>query len=485
MRVSIKLKSSMFLAVLLLLTVSILSILVLQGIKNNQQKHYEDFLDQQSKIANLYLRQSYLTENSLEVKEFFHKNGQELSRQLSITSGMHVILYDTEGKELGNSVPLANISDVKDTLKYALTGKTAYEIVESSLCYLSPLYIEDKQIGVVRFNYSLRDGIDFYNNIKRLFYNIGTIIFVLSFIIGYFYFNRLADGILKLKKSSDKIRLGQYNSIVTLKRKDELGELSEGIYYMSNQIEKNITDMKVEQEKLKLAVEKLKLLEKQQKHFIGSITHEFKTPLTVIKAYVDLIEKYSDDPGFINDAKVNIGKETQRLCDMVEKTLHLASLEKFDFEFTSERIEVKDILKDICERMKGKAEKFGLDLYTDLQSANILADREGFTQVITNLLDNAIKYNESDGKIFVKSYIENDKVGIEIKDTGIGIPKEMREKVFEPFYTVNKDRSRQSGGTGLGLSLVKDLVEKQHGTINIMNKEEKGTTFLILFPLSV
>lgn len=482
MRVSIKIKSTMFLATLLLLTVSILSILVLRGIKSNQQKHYEDFLEQQSKIANLYLRQSYLTENSVEVEEFLHKKGQELSRQLAVTSGMHVILYDMAGKEIGNSVPLASIADVRDTLKYSLKGKTAYEVVESSLCYLSPLQVEDKQIGVVRFNYSLKESNDFYNNIKKLFYDIGAIIFILSFIIGYLYFNQLSDGILKLKNSSEKIRLGQYNEVTILKRKDELGELSEGIYYMSNQIEKNIIDMNAEQEKLKLAVEKLKILEKQQKHFIGNITHEFKTPLTVIKAYVDLIEKYSDDPEFINNAKVNIGKETQRLCDMVEKILQLASLEKYNFEFQSERIEVKEVLNDICERMKGKAEKFGLSLCTDLQPANILADREGFIQVVINLLDNAIKYNEPNGKVLVKSYVENEKVFIEIKDTGIGIPKEMREKVFEPFYTVNKDRSKQSGGTGLGLSLVKDLVEKQHGTISIMDNEEKGTDFLILFP---
>jgi signal transduction histidine kinase len=104
-------------------------------------------------------------------------------------------------------------------------------------------------------------------------------------------------------------------------------------------------------------------------------------------------------------------------------------------------------------------------------------------QIFVNLVDNAIKYNNPKGKIVIKSFMKDNDANIEIQDTGIGIPMELKDMIFEPFYTVDKNRSRQSGGTGLGLALVKQMVEKQHGSISIIDRKEQGTSFLIKFPL--
>ncbi len=481
MRISIKIKSSLFLAILLLLTVSILSMLVLSGIRNNQKKDYETYLAQQAKFANTYIRQMYLTE-SKDTEQFLQRNAQQLAFALNSINGMHTVIYDMDGKEIANSMPNNNTTDVKELLSNALKDQIAYEIVGDYVEYMAPIYNEG-QIGVIKFDYSLKKNIDFYNDIKTLFINIGTVIFILSFIGAYFYINIFTKSIFKLKKDILDIKMGLYNGIVPLKRKDELGELSEGIYYMSSQIETNIKTMEEEQQKLRLAVQKLKALENQQKTFIGNITHEFKTPLTVIKTYMDLLDMYSDDSNLLQDAKVNITKETQRLYDMVEKTLHLSSLQKYDFEFQCEEVDVKKILEEICSRMQGKAQKFNISLIKNLKSGFVLGDKENLMHIFINLIDNAIKYNEANGEIFINSYTKDKKVFIEVADTGIGIPKEAREKIFEPFYTVNKDRSKNYGGTGLGLSLVKELVEKQKGTISLLDSKEKGTTFIISFPV--
>ncbi len=192
---------------------------------------------------------------------------------------------------------------------------------------------------------------------------------------------------------------------------------------------------------------------------------------------------YSDDPQLMADAKKNIGKEANRLVEMVDKVLHLASLEKYDFSSQAQTVEVKESLLDLVDRMKGKAQKFGLQMKTRLTEAYIWVDKESFYHIFINLLDNAIKYNQPQGKIQVNNYIEEDRVFIEVIDTGIGIPADARDKIFEPFYTVNKDRSRQSGGTGLGLSLVKELVERQHGEITLLETGGKGTHFRVSFPL--
>ena len=481
MKISIKIKSSIFLAVLLLFTVGLLSILVLKGIQNNQVKDYETYLATQTKIANTTIRQMDITEPIEDEEDFLRKRGRQLLNQLNSINGMVTILYDMNGEEIVKSMQYDTSTIDKDVLSYALEGHIAYEVVGNYVLYMAPIYNVD-QIGVIRFKYSIKNSTDFYNDIKYLFMTIGAIVFIFSFGAAYFYFNIFSKNIIKLKKDTSDIKKGLYNNIVPLKRKDELGELSEGIYYMSNQIEKNINGMKDEQQKLKLAVEKLKALEKQQRTFIGNITHEFKTPLTVIKAYIDLMDMYVDDPDLIIDAKVNIKKEAQRLYEMVEKILHLASLQKYDFEFQCENIDIKDVIEEICTRMKGKAKKFDISIITNLQSGIILGDKENLEHIFINLIDNAIKYNKPQGKIIIKSYTQNKNVFIEISDNGIGIPKESRDKIFEPFYTVNKDRSKDAGGTGLGLPLVKDLIEKQKGTITVMDTRVNGTTFLISFP---
>lgn len=477
MKTSIKLKSILFLGILLSLTLASTSIIVLRGIEGDQQNRYESLLSQQARIANLYLNQDYAAQRNLTPQAYLAERGYAVARQISQLVGTQVVLYDAEGREIGNSAPGVNIKSIEDTLSYVLQGKTAYQISGQAIYYLAPLMISDKQAAVVQLYYSLAEDQAFYNNIKSLFIKIGSLIFLVSFISGYFYFNRISNVINMLKSAVDSIKSGNYRAIPEVNRRDELGDLRQGIYFMSTQIEGSIEDMR-------LALEKLKALEQQQRHFIGNVTHEFKTPLTVIKAYIDLMEMYPEDEKLILDAKVNISRETERLHEMVEKTLQLAALEKYDFEAETEKIEIAELLNDICDRMEGKVKKFDLTLHRETEGAVVLADKESLFQIFINLIDNAIKYNRPNGSITVKSYVEGKNVNVVVNDTGIGIPKEARDKVFEAFYRVDKDRARETGGTGLGLALVKQLVEKQKGSIAITDTGEQGTKFLITFPLA-
>lgn len=484
MNLSIKVKSSLFLAFLLIGTVLVLSLLILHGIKQDQRKQTEDMLNQQSKLANVYVKQIYFSQTSENPDVFFKRFGNEIAREIGIISSLHVTIYNSAGNIVGDSLPLETktTKDVKDTLMYALKGKTAYQEVDESISYFAPIYNAENQMGVVQFDYSLVKMNKFFNDIIKLFIKIGIIIVLVSFIIGYIFFDSIVTSILKLRKVTEEIKLGLYPNQSLLKRNDELGYLSQAIYFMSNEIQRNINGMQQEQQNLQLAIEKLKILEKQQKQFIGAITHEFKTPLTVIKAYIDLLEMYSDDPKLLDEAKENIGKESKRLYEMVEKILKLAELEKYDFELNKEKIDLKDELSDLCLRMNGKIAKFGLSIHTNFEPAKIFVDKESFTLIIMNLLDNAIKYNKTNGEIFVSNKVDNHQVLISIKDTGIGIPSEVLDKIFEPFYTVNKDRARKTGGSGLGLSLTKELIEKQNGLIFVESIEGSGSAFTISFP---
>ncbi|MEW9123528.1 MAG: HAMP domain-containing sensor histidine kinase, partial [Thermotaleaceae bacterium] len=267
-----------------------------------------------------------------------------------------------------------------------------------------------------------------------------------------------------------------------LSRKDEIGSLSQGIHGMSERIQKSIQDMEEEQKKLKVAINKLSLLDQQQKQFIGNVTHEFRTPLTSIKAYVDLLEMYPDDLELLEKAKTDIKSETQRLYEMVEKVLQLSAMEKYDFEYNKEKLEIGQVIEGVINSLRGKIEKFGIELETDLKETYVEADKDSLTIILVNLLDNAIKYNHTRGNIHVKNYQKDNQVVVEIANTGMGIPEEAAQRIFEPFFTVDRNRSRENGGTGLGLSLVKRTVEGQGGSIALMKSDSKSTVFSVILP---
>jgi two-component system, OmpR family, phosphate regulon sensor histidine kinase PhoR len=480
-RISIKIKFSIFLAALLLFTVFILSLLVLRGIKVNQVEQYEKYLAKQTQTANVYFIQTILAESNKIPQIYLNTKGVEFAKQLELLTGQQVVLYDENGAVVSKKIATAGSDSISQTLEYALDNKTAYLVEQDELYYLTPLRVENEQVGVIQFYYSLTEENDFYNRIRQTFITIGAGIFFLGFILAYFYFNFFANGIIKLEQMVDRVREGHYD-ITILRRRDEIGRLSKGIHAMSSQIMSTMKDMEEEQEKLTLAVNKLSLLDQQQKQFIGNVTHEFKTPLTSIKAYLDLLEMYPDDDNLMETAITNIKSETNRLYEMVDKVLQLSTLEKYDFEYKPEIIDIKQMTLSVLESLNGKMNKFGIHLVTDLIPADVKADKDCMTIILINLLDNAIKYNNTNGKIFVKNYIHNNHVFIEITDTGIGIPKEAVTRIFEPFYTVDKNRSRQSGGAGLGLSLVKKYTDKQGGSITLKNTDANGTTFQISFP---
>jgi len=482
MRISIKIKHSIFLALLLSLKVFALSILVLKGVKNEHVMQYEEIFASYGKTANLYINERYFSKGLDSYKQFLEENGKELADYINRLINRPVIIYDIDGNIVGSTLPAKSETETSGAISYALEGKIAYMVEGNLLYYFTPLIIRNEQAGVIQISYSLKQYEDYYNKIRHIFIVVGTAVLIFGFIVAVMYFNSFSNGILKLKNYSDIIKNGNYQ-IPVLKRRDELGELSEGIYYMSCRIRDNIENMRQEERKLKLAVEKLSKLEKEQKRFIGNITHEFKTPLTSIKAYLDLISMYPEDANLLEQAREVIGKETLRLESMVDKVLHLSALEKYDFELNKEKVEISELIETICSNMKGRMEKLGIRLEMQLEKAYVLADRESMNHILVNVLDNAIKYNTDQGRIFVRCFKQGDNVHIEVENTGGYIPEEERKKIFEPFYRLDKNRSRQTGGTGLGLALVKELVIKQGGTIEVKDSDKVKTTFLIVFPL--
>lgn len=231
-------------------------------------------------------------------------------------------------------------------------------------------------------------------------------------------------------------------------------------------------------------VNKEHMLDIMRKEFVANVSHELKTPITTIKSYTEtLLDTELDRENEKRFLKV-IDRENFRMSRIVTDLLYLSNIDynrgelnytKFDtYEFIDEAIESQSIL------IQNKNHKIKFDIPMDIR--DIHADRNGAEQILTNIISNACKYTEENGKIEISAKNADDFVQIEISDNGIGIPEEDLNRITERFYRVEKGRSRQMGGTGLGLSIAKEMIESFGGKMNIHSVLNKGTTVCLYFP---
>jgi two-component system phosphate regulon sensor histidine kinase PhoR len=230
-----------------------------------------------------------------------------------------------------------------------------------------------------------------------------------------------------------------------------------------------------------------KQLQKVKKEFVSDIVHELKTPLTSIKGFLETLYEEINEPQqkrFVEIAIFN----TNRLINIVNDLITLSYLEKLEEEKNFSEIKFEDVninavLNDIKDLFETKAKQKNLDFIIDVQKElkPIKADRFKIEQVVTNLVDNAIRYTE---KGYVKIKVEQDQfeTKIIVEDTGIGIPKEYHERIFERFFVVDKARSKKTGGTGLGLAIVKHIVNLHRGKIFVESSPNSGSKFIVILP---
>ncbi len=227
-------------------------------------------------------------------------------------------------------------------------------------------------------------------------------------------------------------------------------------------------------------ITKFKELERIKKDLIANVSHELRTPLTAIKGYLETIE---DEPAENQEYYLKIvEKHTDRLINIVNDLLQLSELEKNEQNKDVENIDLKELAKNIIEIFKQRALKKNIDLTLNVPHSIFLkCDPFQIEQMLINLIDNAIKYTES-GDVTLSIKKNEDKIIINVSDTGIGIPNNNIDRIFERFYVVDKSHSKSMGGTGLGLSIVKHIVLLHNGKIEVNSTPGKGTIFTVTFP---
>jgi len=405
---------------------------------------------------------------------------QQQTRRLADKLNMRITIVGSDGRVLGDSEQepslLGNHSDRLEVIK-AIGNGFGQSTRFSDTLGLDMKYVAvrvndgDRILGFVRFALPLSRVQPEIRIIYRvvLFGAIAAVIIAL--IAAYFVSRSITLPIRQMRETAQQIAKGDFGRRVRIKSKDELGELAESLNTMADELQQKM--------------ENLRRLDRIRTDFVANVSHELKTPLTLIKGYIETLEDRAMDDKKTATKFISIIKEhADRLGHIVDDLLSLSELELSDDSVHKTEFDLKEIIDEVSlgfgHALSEKKQK--LTVSSEGGDFRIKADRDKIEQVFVNLIDNAIKYTKESGLIELL-LIEHDRaVIVNVHDSGIGIPKEHRERVFERFYRVDKARSREVGGTGLGLSIVKHIVLAHNGKITIESEIYKGTEISVTLP---
>ena len=253
----------------------------------------------------------------------------------------------------------------------------------------------------------------------------------------------------------------------------------------------NLSDSRIEENKFselnQLSVSYNKMLErlseafKLQRQFTANAAHELRTPLAVMQLQIDLYNssKHPDNDTSAQQTISMITEQTERLSKMVRTLLDMSELQTIARD---EEIAIAALVEEVLADLEPLAQEKGINLIEKCDNVLLMGSDILIYRLVYNLVENAIKYNFSGGTVTVTATQQNSQLHLTVEDTGNGIPEELKERIFEPFFRLDKSRSRELGGVGLGLALVREIVRVHNGSILVKNNANSGTTFEVIFP---
>ena len=229
--------------------------------------------------------------------------------------------------------------------------------------------------------------------------------------------------------------------------------------------------------------ERLQTTEQQRRRFVSDASHELKTPLASIRLLADsIVQNENVDPATMREFVTDIGTEAKRLQRTTDKLLTLSRLDDGVEEELAD-VDVKDVVLNTLVPLRPLAQEKNVTLETELEEGCVIrATEDDLFHIVFNLVENAVKYNVPGGRVRIELGGDEKRVTLSVSDTGIGIPEADRENIFSRFYRVDKARSREAGGSGLGLSIVHDAVLARGGSITVGQNQPQGSVFTVSFP---
>lgn len=373
-----------------------------------------------------------------------------------------IVLIGNEDDGEPHEIPDFRISDFGT--KYYCVGNFYGSFDEQMLTVFAPVTVDYQVRGYVMIHKSIRQIYQDADHFLNMSYMslITLLLFSIVFLAAYLWHNYRR--IWRMNRIAHKYMEGDLSSVMDDTSEDELGFLSASFNYMANE---------------------LNTLEEDQRKFVSNISHDFRSPLTSIKGYAEAMLD-GTIPVEMQDKYLNIIiTETERLTKLTSGLIELNQygghgktiLDKTDFDINQVIGQTAATFEGACNE-----KRIVLELVLTGDELFVHADKSKIQQIIYNLTDNAIKFSHHDSSIRIETHVKNEKVFVSVRDSGIGIPKEAIGKIWERFYKTDLSRGKDKRGTGIGLAIVKEIIQAHGENINVISTEGVGTEFIFTLP---
>lgn len=327
------------------------------------------------------------------------------------------------------------------------------------ICTVSPIQIQGETKGYVYMFLGTDSIKEMISRLNNLFLLIGAITFLLTVVTIFLLSRILTKPLIRMKQATKRMSKGDLSVSLPMKTNDEMGELAHSIQTLA-------TD--------------LNYMKKERNEFLASVAHELRTPLTYVRGYADIAMR---DTLSIEERKTYLAiikDESDHVVNLVEDLFELAQLETHNFRIEKQVINLHDFIARIVAKVQPVYRDKSIHISCACpKDVMLLLDHQRFEQVILNLLSNAYTHSLEGSNIFLTAVENSSNVQIEVRDEGEGIPAEDLPHIFERFYRVDKSRTRATGGNGLGLAIVNEIVALHGGTITVSSQVGKGSVFTI------
>lgn len=335
---------------------------------------------------------------------------------------------------------------------------------EKMITVLAPVTEGFLTRGYLLIHKPYEDLADMHHHIMLITYIVFLVIYLLSFsiLLGVHYF--VYRPLRKITEAAKQYASGNLEHEIHINTEDEIGYLSASLNYMSSQI-RDMNDY--------------------QKKFIANVSHDFRSPLTSIKGYVNAMADGTIPTELYEKYLKIILFETERLTDLTQDLLTLNEFDTKELLLDKSSFDIHEVIRNTAASFEGTCtnKKISIELLFASKVLPVYADKRKIQQVLYNLLDNAIKFSNPDSIVSIETTERSGKVFISVKDFGIGIPKKSLNQIWERFYKTDLSRGKDKKGTGLGLAIVKEIMKAHGENINVVSTEGVGTEFIFSLPL--
>lgn len=338
---------------------------------------------------------------------------------------------------------------------------------------IKPMKEKDGSITYIYAMASLQPVDEAVQMVQDYYIYIIAFVVVLIFLASFYYSKQIAKPLLKINDTTKKIAHLDFTEKIPITSKDEIGDLSKNINALSNKLHSHIGQLEQD-------IEKERKLENTRKEFISGVSHELKTPLSIMKSCISILKD-----GVAEHKKEYyfqaMEREVDKMDTLILDMLELAKFESGTYKMKKDVFYIDTVIEDICEHLSVDIEKKELHVHKNICSFEVVANQSRIEQVIVNFITNAIRYTPNKEDIIISTIDEKDRIKVCIENKGTHIEEEQLDKIWDRFYRVDAARQRSQGGTGLGLAISKNILELHDAEYGVENTED-GVLFYFYLP---